>query len=119
MMNVPQTSSQLQQQQQQNQQQQHQQQQQSNAQGNPNNMPSPADLSLMLSLGLGLNPADASQLANLDLQKLAHYLVSNVLSVVSTNKQNIKKKTENCLFINVVLKCRLVVGFSSMIFEAP
>ena len=39
-------------------------------------MPSAADFSLMLSLGLGLNPADASQLANLDLQKLAMYLVS-------------------------------------------
>lgn len=40
------------------------------------NMPTAADFSLMLSLGLGLNPADASQLANLDLQKLAMYLVS-------------------------------------------
>lgn len=39
-------------------------------------MPTAADFSLMLSLGLGLNPADASQLANLDLQKLAMYLVS-------------------------------------------
>ncbi|XP_052564493.1 uncharacterized protein LOC120426896 isoform X3 [Culex pipiens pallens] len=37
-------------------------------------MPTAADFSLMLSLGLGLNPADASQLANLDLQKLAMYL---------------------------------------------
>jgi hypothetical protein len=36
-------------------------------------MPSAADISLMLSLGLGL---DASQLASLDLQKLAMYLVS-------------------------------------------
>jgi chromodomain-helicase-DNA-binding protein 7 len=55
-------------QQQQQQQQQLQQQQQSNPA-----MPTAADFSLMLSLGLGL---DASQLANLDLQKLAMYLVS-------------------------------------------
>lgn len=44
-------------------------------------MPSAADISLMLSLGLGLNPADASQLANLDLQKLAMYLVSIVRTI--------------------------------------
>lgn len=37
-------------------------------------MPSAADLSLLLSLGMG--GLDASQLANLDLQKLAMYLVS-------------------------------------------
>lgn len=54
----------------------------SSGQVNPSGMPSPADLSLMLSLGLGLNPADASQLANLDFNKLAHYLVSNVLLIV-------------------------------------
>lgn len=39
-------------------------------------MPTAADFSLMLSLGLGLNPADPNQLANIDLQKLAMYLVS-------------------------------------------
>ena len=37
-------------------------------------MPSAADISLLLSLGMG--GLDASQLANLDLQKLAMYLVS-------------------------------------------
>uniref|UniRef100_A0A6B2EIQ7 Putative snf2 family dna-dependent atpase n=1 Tax=Phlebotomus kandelakii TaxID=1109342 RepID=A0A6B2EIQ7_9DIPT len=37
-------------------------------------MPTAADFSLMLSLGLGLNPADASQLANWDISKLAMYL---------------------------------------------
>lgn len=41
-------------------------------------MPTAADFSLMLSLGLGLNPADPNQLANIDLQKLAMYLVSIV-----------------------------------------
>uniref|UniRef100_A0A336LW14 CSON006412 protein n=1 Tax=Culicoides sonorensis TaxID=179676 RepID=A0A336LW14_CULSO len=73
MMNAPQSTSQLQQQIQQGQQN-SQQQQQTSSQNNQGGMPSAADLSLMLSLGLGLNPADASQLANLDLQKLAHYL---------------------------------------------
>jgi chromodomain-helicase-DNA-binding protein 7 len=53
-------------------QQQQQQQLQQQQQSNPA-MPTAADFSLMLSLGLGL---DASQLANLDLQKLAMYLVS-------------------------------------------
>ncbi|GAB0094499.1 chromodomain-helicase-DNA-binding protein 7 isoform X1 [Sergentomyia squamirostris] len=47
----------------------HQQQQQQNPP-----MPTAADFSLMLSLGLGLNPADASQLANWDISKLAMYL---------------------------------------------
>lgn len=81
------SNSQSQQQQQQQQQmvsqsQQHQQgqQQQQNlgqmSNTGPSGMPSPADLSLMLSLGLGLNPADANQLANLDIQKLAQILVS-------------------------------------------
>jgi hypothetical protein len=37
-------------------------------------MPSAADIGLLLSLGMG--GLDASQLANLDLQKLAMYLVS-------------------------------------------
>jgi chromodomain-helicase-DNA-binding protein 7 len=37
-------------------------------------IPTAADISLLLSLGLG--GLDASQLANLDLQKLAMYLVS-------------------------------------------
>jgi chromodomain-helicase-DNA-binding protein 7 len=50
-------------------------------------MPSAADLSLLLSLGMG--GLDASQLANLDLQKLAMYLVSIVsqcLSLTHTHK---------------------------------
>ncbi|XP_055711038.1 chromodomain-helicase-DNA-binding protein 7 isoform X3 [Phlebotomus papatasi] len=47
----------------------HQQQQQQNPP-----MPTAADFSLMLSLGLGLNPADANQLANWDISKLAMYL---------------------------------------------
>uniref|UniRef100_A0A7G3AIV8 BRK domain-containing protein n=1 Tax=Lutzomyia longipalpis TaxID=7200 RepID=A0A7G3AIV8_LUTLO len=55
--------------QQQQQQHHHQQQQQQNPP-----MPTAADFSLMLSLGLGLNPADASQLANWDISKLAMYL---------------------------------------------
>lgn len=37
-------------------------------------IPTAADISLLLSLGMG--GLDASQLANLDLQKLAMYLVS-------------------------------------------
>lgn len=46
------------------------------SQSKPNQMamPSAADLNLLLSMGLG--NLDASQLANLDLQKLAMYLVS-------------------------------------------
>lgn len=52
-------------------------QQQHHHQQQPNPaMPTAADFSLMLSLGLGLNPADASQLANWDISKLAMYLVS-------------------------------------------
>lgn len=51
-------------------------------------MPSAADLSLLLSLGMG--GLDASQLANLDLQKLAMYLVS------IKNPQT-KKKSSNVL----------------------
>lgn len=46
-------------------------------------MPSAADISLLLSLGMG--GLDASQLANLDLQKLAMYLVS-ISFVVTQNK---------------------------------
>ena len=52
-----------------------------NSKAGTSQMPSAADISLMLSLGLGLNPADASQLANLDLQKLAMYLVSIVRTI--------------------------------------
>jgi chromodomain-helicase-DNA-binding protein 7 len=52
-----------------------QQQQQSHSKhGQQIPMPSAADISLLLSLGMG--GLDASQLANLDLQKLAMYLVS-------------------------------------------
>ena len=75
-----------QQQQQQQSHQQHQQQsklsQQSQSQSQ---MPSAADISLMLSLGLGL---DANQLANLDLQKLAIYLVS----ILNNNSKNLQSK---------------------------
>jgi hypothetical protein len=49
-------------------------QQQKHAQQSQVQMPSAADLSLLLSLGMG--GLDASQLANIDLQKLAMYLVS-------------------------------------------
>jgi hypothetical protein len=49
-------------------------QQQKLAQQSQVQMPSAADLSLLLSLGMG--GLDASQLANIDLQKLAMYLVS-------------------------------------------
>lgn len=52
---------------------------QSSAQGAQ--MPSAADIGLMLSL---LNPTDPSQLANLDLNKLAMYLVS-ILSIKYMN----------------------------------
>lgn len=51
-------------------------------------MPSAADLSLLLSLGLG--GLDASQLANLDLQKLAMYLVS--ISITQKKKSPHKHK---------------------------
>jgi hypothetical protein len=54
--------------------QQQQQSQSKHAQQSQVQMPSAADLSLLLSLGMG--GLDASQLANLDLQKLAMYLVS-------------------------------------------
>lgn len=50
------------------------QQQSKHAQQSQVQMPTAADISLLLSLGLG--GLDASQLANLDLQKLAMYLVS-------------------------------------------
>lgn len=53
-------------------------------------MPSAADLNLLLSLGLG--NLDASQLANLDLQKLAMYLVS---IFHQSNKKEIKISTQN------------------------
>lgn len=54
--------------------QQQQQSQSKHAQQSQVQMPSAADISLLLSLGMG--GLDASQLANLDLQKLAMYLVS-------------------------------------------
>ena len=53
---------------------QQQQSQSKHAQQSQVQMPTAADISLLLSLGLG--GLDASQLANLDLQKLAMYLVS-------------------------------------------
>lgn len=68
-------------------------------------MPTAADFSLMLSLGLGLNPADASQLANLDLQKLAMYLVSMKWW---DRTIGIHKHTDICLFFSLVLS---VVSF--------
>lgn len=57
-----------------------QQQQQSHSK-HGNQIPSAADISLLLSLGMG--GLDASQLANLDLQKLAMYLVSIELELES------------------------------------
>lgn len=71
-----------QQQQQVNQGNQQQQQVQGMGGSGPGGMPSAADLSLMLSLGLGLNPADANQLANLDIQKLAQILVSMIIGLI-------------------------------------
>lgn len=46
-------------------------------------IPTAADISLLLSLGMG--GLDASQLANLDLQKLAMYLVSIHFEIRSTD----------------------------------
>lgn len=53
---------------------QQQQSQSKHAQQSQVQIPTAADISLLLSLGMG--GLDASQLANLDLQKLAMYLVS-------------------------------------------
>lgn len=70
-----------------------QQQQQSHSklsQQPPMPMPSAADISLLLSLGMG--GLDASQLANLDLQKLAMYLVSIFNHPLHKKKKNNTKK---------------------------
>lgn len=65
---------------------QHQQQQQQQQQ-QTSQIPSAADIGLMLSL---LNPVDANQLANLDLNKLAMYLVSiNVMKKKTIQPQYI------------------------------
>jgi len=67
--------------------QQQQQSQSKHAQQSQVQIPTAADISLLLSLGMG--GLDASQLANLDLQKLAMYLVS------IQNTFEIRKKKEN------------------------
>jgi chromodomain-helicase-DNA-binding protein 7 len=57
-------------------------------------MPSAADISLLLSLGMG--GLDASQLANLDLQKLAMYLVSiRITQSQNKTKQKISQNSFN------------------------
>lgn len=69
--------------------QQQQQSQSKHAQQSQVQIPTAADISLLLSLGMG--GLDASQLANLDLQKLAMYLVSislNPFEVKAKNKSN-------------------------------
>ena len=66
--------------------QQQQQSQSKHAQQSQVQIPSAADISLLLSLGMG--GLDASQLANLDLQKLAMYLVS--ISFDVTQEKTIK-----------------------------
>lgn len=65
---------------------QQQQSQSKHAQQSQVQMPSAADISLLLSLGMG--GLDPSQLANLDLQKLAMYLVSILL--LRKNSQDIR-----------------------------
>lgn len=70
--------------------QQQQQNQSKHAQQSQPQMPSAADISLLLSLGMG--SLDATQLANLDLQKLAMYLVSISFSLLNLHSKNLKKK---------------------------
>lgn len=77
--------------------QQQQQSQSKHAQQSQVQIPSAADISLLLSLGMG--GLDASQLANLDLQKLAMYLVS--ISFEKLRKQN---KNNQILFFRNSLK---------------
>lgn len=82
--------------------QQQQQSQSKHAQQSQVQIPSAADISLLLSLGMG--GLDASQLANLDLQKLAMYLVS-ISFEVTQDKKTIKfffssKFTQKSLLTN-------------------
>lgn len=72
---------------------QQQQSQSKHAQQSQVQMPSAADLSLLLSLGMG--GLDASQLANLDLQKLAMYLVS----IQKNNTFEIRKSSKFKTFL--------------------
>lgn len=74
---------------------QQQQSQTKHAQQSQVQMPSAADISLLLSLGMG--GLDASQLANLDLQKLAMYLVS----IFNLNYAMAAKKC----YENITLEC--------------
>lgn len=73
---------------------QQQQSQSKHAQQSQVQMPTAADISLLLSLGLG--GLDASQLANLDLQKLAMYLVSIHFEI--RNKYQSAQKIILCFF---------------------